>query len=101
MIAEIRDGFVVTLHVQPRAKRTEIAGIHGDAVKLRVAAPPVDNAANKAVVAFFAKALKLPKSRVTITAGHTSRSKRIRISCDSADADGNRIRSVLDKMLQS
>jgi uncharacterized protein (TIGR00251 family) len=75
-----RDGAVeLVVYVQPRARRTEICGLHDGMVKVKVAAPPVDNAANDAVVDFFASHLHLPKSSVRIVAGHTSRRKRVRI----------------------
>ncbi len=70
---------VLSVHVQPRAKKTEIAGWHGDAIKVRVQAPPVEGAANAALLAFLADALDLPRSRVTLRAGATSRRKRVAV----------------------
>lgn len=70
---------VLELHVQPGAKRTEAAGVHGDRVKIRLAAPPVDGAANDELVRFLADAFGVPKRRVTIVSGATSRQKRVRI----------------------
>ena len=69
----------VALHVQPRARRNEITGIHNGALKLKVVAPPVEDAANRAVVQFFASLLKIPKSRLTIISGQKSRDKVLRI----------------------
>lgn len=63
------------LHVQPRASRSEIAGMHGEALKLRLAAPPVDGKANKALIAFLAKLFGLPKTAVTMQSGHQGREK--------------------------
>lgn len=74
------DGVVLTLHIQPGAKRSECAGLHGEALKIRLAAPPVDGRANEALVAFFAKALGVPKSRVELVSGETSRAKRVRVA---------------------
>jgi hypothetical protein len=68
---------LLSLHVQPGTARTELAGRHGDALKLRLAAPPVDGRANKAVVAFMAELLRLPKSAVTIRSGLASRTKKL------------------------
>ncbi len=65
--------------VQPRASKTEIAGLHGDALKLRLTAPPVDGAANKMCLKFLAKWLDVPKSALTIVSGETSRNKTLRI----------------------
>ncbi|HEX8986686.1 MAG TPA: DUF167 family protein [Rhodocyclaceae bacterium] len=73
------DGVVLALHIQPGAKRTETAGLHGEALKIRLAAPPVDGKANDALVSFLAKTLGVPKSRVDILSGHSSRTKRVRI----------------------
>ena len=65
----------LTLHIQPGAKKTEFAGLHGDALKIRLAAPPVDGKANDALIKFVAETLKLPKSAVTLKSGQTSRRK--------------------------
>ncbi len=67
----------VTVHLQPRASKTEFAGVHGDALKVRVAAPAVENAANDACLLFFAKTFQLPKSHVRLHSGKTSRQKVI------------------------
>ena len=74
------DGSVVlALHIQPGAKKTELAGLHGEALKIRLAAPPVDGKANAALLAFLAKACGVSKSAVELVSGETSRSKRVRI----------------------
>ena len=68
------------VHVVPRARLTGVAGRHGDAVKIRLAAPPVDGAANDELIRFLAERLSVPRSAVTITAGHTSRRKTVKIT---------------------
>ncbi|HEX8961721.1 MAG TPA: DUF167 domain-containing protein [Rhodocyclaceae bacterium] len=73
-------GVILTLHIQPGAKRTESAGLHGEALKIRLAAPPVDGKANDALIAFLAKTLGVPKSNVELVSGQTSRAKRVRIA---------------------
>lgn len=80
------DGVVLTLHIQPGAKRTECAGLHGEALKIRLAAPPVDGKANEALIAFLSKALGVPKSRVDLISGETSRAKRVRVAGVDAEA---------------
>ncbi|MBT0959747.1 DUF167 domain-containing protein [Denitromonas iodatirespirans] len=75
---------VLSLHIQPNAKKTEFVGLHGEAMKLRLAAPPVDGKANAALIAFLADFCALPKSAVTLVSGQSSRAKRVRI--DAADA---------------
>lgn len=69
----------LTLHIQPGAKMTEFAGLHGDALKIRLAAPPVDGKANEALIKFIADTLGLPKSAVTIKSGQTSRRKALEV----------------------
>lgn len=71
------EGAVITVHVQPKASRTHFAGFHGAAVKIRVAAPPSDGAANDELCRFLARACGLPLSAVEILSGASSRRKRI------------------------
>lgn len=86
-LREAADGSVVlTLHIQPGAKRTEFVGLHGEAVKVRLAAPPVDGKANAALCAFLADFCGVPKSAVTLISGETSRAKRVRVAGASGDA---------------
>lgn len=82
-------GLTATLvvHVVPRARTTDVAGRHGDALKIRLAAPPVDGAANDELVRFLAERLSVPRSAVTIAAGQTGRRKTVRIAgVETADA---------------
>ncbi len=76
-----RDGsdWVLELRVQPRAARTEFAGVHGDRLKLRLHAPPVDGKANAALVEFIAEAFGVPRARVILEQGQASRDKRVRV----------------------
>jgi len=76
----------ILIHVQPNARRTEIAGRHGDAIKIRVAAPPVDGAANAELIRFLADQLGLPKSAIEIVSGAGSRRKQMRITGYDGDA---------------
>jgi TIGR00251 family protein len=80
LITETSDGVTMRLHLQPRSSRTEICGIQGDELKVRVTAPPVEDAANRLCIEYFAKLFKLPKSAVSIISGHKSRHKRLLIS---------------------
>jgi uncharacterized protein (TIGR00251 family) len=75
----------LTLHIQPGAKKTEFAGLHGDALKIRLAAPPVDGKANEALVRFLADTLDLPKSAVTLKSGQTSRRKVLEVRMTNAN----------------
>jgi uncharacterized protein (TIGR00251 family) len=77
----------LTLHVQPGARRTEVAGVHGDALKIRLAAPPVDGKANAALIEFIAARLTLPKSAVRLVSGQTSRRKILELAAVPPDAE--------------
>ena len=74
------DGCRLRLWVQPRAARDEVVGVQGDAVKVRLTAPPVEGKANEALVRFLAKQLGVPRSAVELTAGAGSRHKAVRVS---------------------
>jgi uncharacterized protein (TIGR00251 family) len=73
------DAVVVAVHVQPRAGRTAVVGRHGDALKVRVAAPPVDDRANEATIALVAEVFDVPAKTVALVAGERSRLKRLRV----------------------
>lgn len=73
-------GVTLRLHIQPGAKKTEVVGLHGEALKIRLAAPPVDGKANACLIAFLADRLGLAKSAICLVSGDTSRAKRVRIS---------------------
>ncbi|HEX9704429.1 MAG TPA: DUF167 domain-containing protein [Gemmatimonadales bacterium] len=70
----------ITVHVVARASRTAVAGMHGDAIRIRVAAPPVDGAANAELVRFLAERLGVRRQDVTIKSGGASRRKVVTIS---------------------
>jgi len=69
----------VSVHVQPRATRSEIIGLHGAALKVRLQAPPVDGAANEALVTLLAERLGVPRRAVRVVAGATSRAKTVEV----------------------
>jgi uncharacterized protein (TIGR00251 family) len=73
------------VRVQPRAAHSGIVGLHGDALKVRLSAPPVDGAANDMLVEILAAALGVTRASVRIVAGATSRSKIVEV--DGVDAD--------------
>ena len=80
MIDPVRGGVELHLQVQPRASRTEVIGPHGGALKIRLAAPPVDGEANAELVRFLAKVLGVPRSAVEIVSGATGKRKRVRVT---------------------
>ena len=69
----------IEIYVQPRASKTEIAGMHDGRIKVRLAAPPIDGAANAALIDFIATKLAIAKSRVRIVAGATGRRKVVEV----------------------
>ncbi len=74
------DGVTLRLHIQPGAKKTEVVGLHGEALKIRLAAPPVDGKANACLLAFLADRLGVAKSAVKLLSGDSSRAKRVHVS---------------------
>jgi len=79
-LGPIEGGVTLAVHVQPGAGRTEVVGRHGDALKLRVAAPPTGNRANDAVVELVAKEFNLEPAAVAVTTGESSRDKRLKLT---------------------
>ncbi len=73
------DAWQLDLHVQPGARSTEAAGEHGGRLKLKIAAPPVDNKANAQLLAWLAARLGVPKASVTLVRGETSRQKTVAV----------------------
>ena len=74
------DTLTLTLHIQPGAKRTEIAGLHGHALKIRLAAPPIEGRANEALLRFVAETFAVPLRQVELKQGGQSRHKVVAIS---------------------
>lgn len=76
-LQERPDGVCISLKVQPRASRNEIAGAIGKELKIKVTAPPVDSAANEAVLELLTEILGCPRNQLELTRGATSRHKQI------------------------
>ncbi len=77
----LSDGsLLLMLHVQPRARKNQVVGLHNDALKIRLTTPPIEGRANRAIIALLAKKLHLPKSAITIKSGLQSREKQVIIS---------------------
>ncbi len=71
---------ILTIHAQPGAKRSEVAGLHGDALKVRLAAPPVEGKANEALLRFIAERFAVPVRNVELLRGAQSRHKMVKVS---------------------
>jgi len=84
IVQDTKDGAILTVHIQPKASTTECVGIHGDAIKIRVAAPPVDGAANDELIRFLACQLSIPSSSVRIHSGASGRHKRVLVKGTTA-----------------
>jgi uncharacterized protein (TIGR00251 family) len=92
-----RDGAVVLhVHVQPSAGRTAVVGRHGDAVKVRVAAPPVDDRANTAVVEMLAELFGVEPAAVGVVGGERSRTKRVRLEGVDLETFDARLDAAVD-----
>ncbi len=76
-IDDASGGPVLWVRVQPRAKRTAAVGVHGEALKIALRAPPVDGAANAALLKFLGKLCGVAPSKLTLVSGHGGRSKRV------------------------
>lgn len=92
MIKETADGVELSVRVIPRARKTECAGVRGQSLVVRLAAPPVEGAANDALIDFFADALRVPRRAVHIVSGERNREKRVAI----AGVTAGQINSLLD-----
>ena len=83
-VEEREDGFVVEVQLAPRASRNALLGVHDGRLKIALTAPPVDGAANDALVGFLADALHVPRSGVRIVRGQRARRKVVFVSGSSA-----------------
>jgi uncharacterized protein (TIGR00251 family) len=74
------ESIVLVLHIQPGAKRTEVSGLHGEALKIRLAAPPIEGRANEALLRFIADAFAVPLREVELLRGGQSRHKMVKVT---------------------
>ena len=79
-IQEDENGCTIKVHLQPRAHKEKILGLHGDALKVSITAAPIERQANDACIAFFARSLKIRKGKIAIVSGLGSREKRVRLN---------------------
>jgi uncharacterized protein (TIGR00251 family) len=104
-VQENSRGIIFKVFVQPRSSKNMIVGLHGDALKIKLKAPPVEGAANKMCIEFVSKRLKLPKSSIEIVSGHNSRSKRLLIrSADQKKAsktDAEKLKRLISALLDT
>jgi uncharacterized protein (TIGR00251 family) len=86
-VDERSGALLLTIQVQPNARRTEVAGMHGDALKIRLAAPAIGGRANECLLAFVAACLKVKRAQVSLLQGDKARRKLVGVegSADAAD----------------
>jgi uncharacterized protein (TIGR00251 family) len=100
-MSEHPQGVVFKVFVQPRSSKIMIAGIHGEALKLKLTAPPVDNAANKMCTKVLAKCIGVSNSQIEIISGHTSRTKQVLLRSDQdkiTEKEYNRLKELIQKV---
>ncbi len=90
-----RTGVSVTVRVTPRAGRTAVAGVREDVLLVKLAAAPVDGAANDALIALLAQAFDVPRRNIAIVSGDRSRTKRVEFAGASTDALDARLAAML------
>jgi len=88
-IQKVNDGVIFKIKVQPGAAKNEIAGVQGDALKIKINAPPVKGKANKALIDFLADELGVKRSVVQIISGHTSKIKKIKVVGEAIKIEEN------------
>jgi hypothetical protein len=81
---DVSDGCTLSVRLHPGARKNGVTGVHAEALKIALTTPPVDGKANEALIAFLADSLHLPRARVALVAGATSRAKMVRITGRSA-----------------
>jgi uncharacterized protein len=81
----VDDGWMLAVHVQPGAKTSEVAGLHGEDLKVRIAAPPVAGRANVVLEEFIARALGVPRRCVSVVKGGKSRRKTVHVAAPQAN----------------
>jgi uncharacterized protein (TIGR00251 family) len=78
-ISQSNNGVIITVHAVPRAAKDAVQGLHGDALKIRLHAPPVDGKANEALISFLSRKLNIPKSNIALKSGANQRRKILMI----------------------
>lgn len=93
---KVADAVTLSLRIQPRASKNEIVTMENGGLKIRLTAPPVDNAANEALIRFLSETLAVSRSRIEIISGHTSREKIVRIH-GITEVDAKRMLNTKDE----
>lgn len=83
--AQTKDCILIKVHIVPNSSKTQIVGTHGDRLKLKIKAPPVDGKANEEIVSFLSKTLNIKKNQIELMTGQTSKSKNLLIKAFDID----------------
>ncbi|MBI3591724.1 MAG: YggU family protein [Candidatus Melainabacteria bacterium] len=94
---EKNNTFILNIYVIPRSSKSEIVGIYNDSLKIKLKAPPVDNAANEELIKFLSEKLKIPKSKIEIVKGHGQ--KRKVVSVDGCNIESKDILQIVEKRI--
>ena len=94
-VEEKKGDLFFRIFVQPKSSKNMVAGIHGDALKVKITAPPVDGAANAMCVKYFSKFLGVSKSSLEIVSGQTGRNKRVRVLLDDTPGDMEKRKKIV------
>ena len=97
-------GVAFKVYVQPRSSKNMIVGLHHDALKIKLTAPPVENAANKLCIKFLAKHLGVSNTRIEIISGHTSRTKQILLRSNQSKIsieEYRRLKRLVQKLIKN
>ena len=86
---KVNDGVIFKIKVQPGAAKNETVGVQGDALKIKINAPPVKGKANRALIDFLAEKLEVRKSEIEILSGHTSKVKKIKVVGEAEKIEKN------------
>ena len=100
-IQEKPDGLIFNIRVQPRSSKNQVVGVYGDALKVNLTAPPVNNAANKACGVFLSGLLSVRKSSVAIISGHTGRNKQVMVQCSKDGGERESIKKLIMSWVNS
>jgi uncharacterized protein (TIGR00251 family) len=87
---ELPNGVRLSVHISPNAKKSEVLGIHADALKIKLQAQPIEGKANEALIRFIADKLGLPRRAITITHGHLNKHKLLEVNCTGLTEDAAR-----------
>lgn len=95
---ETPQGLILRVHLQPRASRDRLLGYHGDALKIALTAPPVENAANVSLLSFLAILLRIPRSSLRLLSGAKSREKQVLLPTDAPKLLRQRLEQLLSRV---